>query len=209
RHTTTHRHLLRLPSGALLIDTPGMRELQLWATADGLEATFSEVETLAQQCRFRDCQHQQEPGCAVQAAIATGDLDPARLHSYHKLQREQRHLAERQDSLASLNTKRRWNAIHKDQRQAYKGRKQPVSPMASTVVSWPSRLTVMVASDMGLASSTPGSTSPTSTVTAVSPSSLTKRWIGYCPPGIPSPSVSVRVKRTTSPSSFIRIDPPG
>ncbi|MBD2256082.1 ribosome small subunit-dependent GTPase A [Pseudanabaena sp. FACHB-2040] len=122
RHTTTHRHLLRLPSGALLIDTPGMRELQLWSTAEGLETAFSEVETLAQQCRFRDCQHQQEPGCAVQAAIATGDLDPARLHSYHKLQREQRHLAERQDSLASLNTKRRWKAIHKAMRHDPKRR---------------------------------------------------------------------------------------
>jgi ribosome biogenesis GTPase / thiamine phosphate phosphatase len=122
RHTTTHRHLLRLPSGVLLIDTPGMRELQLWSTAEGVGATFSDVETLAQQCRFRDCQHQQEPGCAVRGAIASGHLDPARLHSYHKLQREQRYLAERQDGLASANTKRRWKAIHKAQRQSYKQR---------------------------------------------------------------------------------------
>ncbi|HEY9881701.1 MAG TPA: ribosome small subunit-dependent GTPase A [Leptolyngbyaceae cyanobacterium] len=116
RHTTTYRHLLRLPSGALLIDTPGMRELQLWSGSDGLEATFSEIDELAEHCRFRDCQHGQEPGCAVQAAISSGDLDPARFHSYQKLQREQRYLAERQDGLASLNTKRRWKSIHKAMR---------------------------------------------------------------------------------------------
>ncbi|HEY9764271.1 MAG TPA: ribosome small subunit-dependent GTPase A, partial [Trichocoleus sp.] len=85
RHTTTSRHLLRLPSGALLIDTPGMRELQLWSGSDGLEATFSDIDALAEQCRFRDCQHGQEPGCAVQAAIASGELDFSRLSSYQKL----------------------------------------------------------------------------------------------------------------------------
>ncbi|HEY9763283.1 MAG TPA: ribosome small subunit-dependent GTPase A, partial [Trichocoleus sp.] len=116
RHTTTYRHLLRLPSGALLIDTPGMRELQLWSGSDGLEATFSDIDALAEQCRFRDCQHGQEPGCAVQAAIASGELDFSRLSSYQKLQREQRYLAERQDGLASLNTKRRWKSIHKAMR---------------------------------------------------------------------------------------------
>lgn len=116
RHTTTHRHLLQLPSGALLIDTPGMRELQLWSGSEGLEATFSDVDALAEQCRFRNCQHGQEPGCAVQAAIASGELDSSRFRSYQKLQREQRYLAERQDSLASLNTKRRWKSIHKAMR---------------------------------------------------------------------------------------------
>ncbi|MGD1907047.1 MAG: ribosome small subunit-dependent GTPase A, partial [Leptolyngbyaceae cyanobacterium] len=72
RHTTTQRHLFSLPSGALLIDTPGMRELQLWSVTEGVTETFSDIEALAEQCKFRDCQHQQEPGCAVQGAIAQG-----------------------------------------------------------------------------------------------------------------------------------------
>lgn len=129
RHTTTHRHLLPLPSGAMLIDTPGMRELQLWSTpegagslASGMEATFADVEALAEQCRFRNCRHQGEPGCAVQGAIALGDLDAARLRSYHKLQKEQRCLEERQDVLASQNTKRRWKEIHKAMRHSPKKR---------------------------------------------------------------------------------------
>ena len=117
RHTTTHRQLLPLPSGALLIDTPGMRELQLWSTPDGLEETFSDIEALAQDCKFRDCQHQQEPGCAVQAAIASGDLDPKRLTSYQKLLREQQWLEQRQNTHAKINTKRRWKQISKAIRQ--------------------------------------------------------------------------------------------
>jgi ribosome biogenesis GTPase len=120
RHTTTHRQLLRLPSGALLIDTPGMRELQLWSTADGLDDTFGDVEELASQCKFRDCQHQSEPGCAVLSAIASGHLTPQRLHSYQKLQKEQQWLEQRQDQRASLNTKRRWKQITKTMRQQSK-----------------------------------------------------------------------------------------
>ncbi|MGG6242481.1 ribosome small subunit-dependent GTPase A [Nodosilinea sp. AN01ver1] len=116
RHTTTGRHLLPLPSGALLIDTPGMRELQLWTTSDGLEATFADIEELAADCRFRDCRHQGEPGCAVEEAIASGALERDRLHSYHKLQREQQWLDQRQDARASLNSKRRWKTIHKAMR---------------------------------------------------------------------------------------------
>ena len=120
RHTTTHRHLLPLPSGALLIDTPGMRELQLWSTTEGVDNTFSDVEDLASHCKFRDCHHQTEPGCAVQAAISAGDLDPRRLQSYQKLQKEQQWLEQRQDQRASLNTKRRWKQISKSIRQHYK-----------------------------------------------------------------------------------------
>ncbi|MGB3311522.1 MAG: ribosome small subunit-dependent GTPase A [Nodosilinea sp.] len=116
RHTTTGRHLLLLPSGALLIDTPGMRELQLWTTSEGLEATFADIEALAEDCRFRDCRHQGEPGCAVEAAIAAGDLGRDRLLSYHKLQREQQWIDQRQDARASLNSKRRWKTIHKAMR---------------------------------------------------------------------------------------------
>ncbi|MFQ4134909.1 ribosome small subunit-dependent GTPase A [Nodosilinea sp. PGN35] len=121
RHTTTGRHLLPLPSGALLIDTPGMRELQLWTTSEGLEATFADIEELAEDCRFRDCRHQGEPGCAVEEAIAAGDLSQHRLHSYHKLQREQQRIDQRQDARTASNSKRRWKTIHKAMRNHTKG----------------------------------------------------------------------------------------
>ncbi|PZV07892.1 MAG: ribosome small subunit-dependent GTPase A [Leptolyngbya sp.] len=121
RHTTTGRHLLPLPSGALLIDTPGMRELQLWTTSEGLEATFADIEALAEDCRFKDCRHQGEPGCAVEVAIAAGDLERDRLHSYHKLQREQQWIDQRHDARAALNSKRRWKTIHKAMRNHTKG----------------------------------------------------------------------------------------
>jgi ribosome biogenesis GTPase len=113
RHTTTHRELLRLPSGALLVDTPGLRELQLWAAPDALEGTFADVDALAAACRFADCGHAGEPGCAVRAAAADGTLGPARLESYRKLQRELRHLALRQDERGQREQKQRWKAIHK------------------------------------------------------------------------------------------------
>ncbi|MEM9487159.1 MAG: ribosome small subunit-dependent GTPase A [Cyanobacteria bacterium P01_F01_bin.116] len=113
RHTTTSRTMLRLPSGALLIDTPGMRELQLWLAEDSLDETFTDIETLAQHCRFRNCQHQSEPGCAVQAALATGELLEKRLSSYQKLQKEQTYLDRRQDQQANHNTKTRWKTITK------------------------------------------------------------------------------------------------
>ncbi len=117
RHTTTQRQLFCLPSGALLIDTPGMRELQLWSVTSGLTSTFEDIDALAEGCKFRNCQHQQEPGCAIQGAIAHGGLDPARFHSYQKLQREQRWVAQRQDRQAQVNPKRRWKAITKTMRQ--------------------------------------------------------------------------------------------
>ncbi len=89
RHTTTGRSIHLLPSGALLLDTPGMRELQLAECEHGIDETFAEITALAQQCRFSDCQHQGEPGCAVREAIAAGALDERRLESYLKLMREQ------------------------------------------------------------------------------------------------------------------------
>jgi ribosome biogenesis GTPase / thiamine phosphate phosphatase len=98
RHTTTHRELVRLPGGALLLDTPGMRELQLWADEAALEETFADVAELAAQCRFSDCAHGSEPGCAVRAALADGTLPEVRWESYTKLQRELRVLALRQDA---------------------------------------------------------------------------------------------------------------
>jgi ribosome biogenesis GTPase len=85
RHTTTHRHLLALPTGALVIDTPGLRELQLWEPGHGLDDTFADIAQLAANCRFNDCQHHDEPGCAVRSATTNGQLDPARLDSFHKL----------------------------------------------------------------------------------------------------------------------------
>ena len=88
RHTTTHRELFVLPSGALLIDTPGMRELQLWDVARGLDAAFEDVAEVAARCRFRDCQHGAEPGCAVREALAAGALDRERYASWSKLQGE-------------------------------------------------------------------------------------------------------------------------
>jgi ribosome biogenesis GTPase len=100
RHTTTHRELVRLDSGALLIDTPGMRELQLWATDDGLAAAFAEIDALASRCRFGDCAHESEPGCAVLDALASGALDADRLESWRRLRREIAWLERKRDERA-------------------------------------------------------------------------------------------------------------
>lgn len=113
RHTTTHRELLLLPGGALLIDTPGVRELQLWAAPEAVETTFVDVDALAVQCRFANCAHGDEPGCAVVSAVAGGILAADRLESFRKLQRELRHLALRQDDLGRREEKQRWRSIHK------------------------------------------------------------------------------------------------
>jgi ribosome biogenesis GTPase len=111
RHTTTHRQLVRLPGGALLIDTPGMRELALWEGGEGLEQAFGDIEEVAARCRFRDCGHASEPGCAIRAALDDGALDAERYASYVKLKRELAHLARRQSERATLDTKRRWKQI--------------------------------------------------------------------------------------------------
>jgi len=97
RHTTTARELVRLPGGALLIDTPGMRELGLWADDDGLDRAFDEIDALAARCRFPDCGHDREPGCAVRAAVEAGTLDARRWESYLKLRRELRFLELKKD----------------------------------------------------------------------------------------------------------------
>jgi ribosome biogenesis GTPase / thiamine phosphate phosphatase len=86
RHTTTRRELVATPSGALIIDTPGLREIQLWDAAEGIDEAFADILTLATRCRFTNCTHEREPGCAVQAALGTGELAPARLAAYRKLQ---------------------------------------------------------------------------------------------------------------------------
>jgi len=97
RHSTTARQLFCLPSGGIVIDTPGMRELQLWDAGGGLDQAFADVESLAAACRFRDCSHGSEPGCAVLAAVERGELEAGRLDSYHRLRREDAFLQSRHD----------------------------------------------------------------------------------------------------------------
>ena len=98
RHTTTNRELVRLPGGALIIDTPGLRELQLWDADVGLQEAFTDIEELASRCRFTDCAHESEPGCAVREAVQQGQLPPGRLDSYHRLKRELAHIEEKHDA---------------------------------------------------------------------------------------------------------------
>jgi ribosome biogenesis GTPase len=116
RHTTTSRMLIPMPGGGALIDTPGMRELQLWASESSLDDVFAEIRKLADGCRFSDCTHSSEPECAVAAALEAGDLDPARWRSYRKLEGELRHQLRQQDVQAMLAQKKKWKAIHKAQR---------------------------------------------------------------------------------------------
>jgi ribosome biogenesis GTPase len=120
RHTTTHRELLPLPKGGALIDSPGMREIQLWASGDSLDAAFAEIAALAARCRFRDCSHTVEEGCAVRAAIETGELEAARWESYAKLRAEVAWHARQTDVQAALAQKKKWKAIHKAMRVHYK-----------------------------------------------------------------------------------------
>lgn len=124
RHTTTRRELFLLPTGGLLIDTPGMREVQVWAGEESLQETFVDVETLASQCQFRNCRHVNEPGCAVQQALETGLLDKARLLNYQKLQKELNYLSRKQDQRLELNERARWKQITKSLRDhpKYKNR---------------------------------------------------------------------------------------
>ena len=102
RHTTTHRELVCLPGGGAVIDNPGMREIAVWGDEGGLVSAFPEVEALAGSCRFRDCRHEQEPGCAVREAVETGDLDQERLGSYRKLREEFESLHRRKDQQARM-----------------------------------------------------------------------------------------------------------
>ena len=123
RHTTTHRQLLRLPSGGLIIDTPGMRELQLWESQTGLAGTFGDIDEFASDCRFSDCRHAGEPGCAVVEAVTRGQLTEDRLQGYQKLQRELAHLERKQDARAQSREKRRMKSIMKSLRHHPKYKK--------------------------------------------------------------------------------------
>jgi ribosome biogenesis GTPase / thiamine phosphate phosphatase len=108
RHTTTARELFRLPSGALLVDTPGLREVQLWDADEGIQEAFADIDELAADCRFNDCAHMREPGCAVQAAIDEGRLPRERLQSYRALQRELKRLAMKQDARLRSEERKKW-----------------------------------------------------------------------------------------------------
>jgi len=122
RHTTTARQLLELPGGALLIDTPGMRELQPWLDGDGLDAAFDDVSDLARACRFADCAHDGEPGCAVAAAVADGRLDPDRLENFRRLTREAAFEDRKRDKAAAAEHKRRWKQLHQAAKALYRDR---------------------------------------------------------------------------------------
>ena len=119
-HTTTARHLVPLPGGGLVLDTPGMRELALWADDDALEATFVDVDEIARDCRFSDCSHESEPGCAVLQAVSDGVLDDDRLASWRKLQRELAHLARKQDVLLRNEERKKWARITREARSRSK-----------------------------------------------------------------------------------------
>jgi ribosome biogenesis GTPase len=118
RHTTTSRHLFLLPNGALLMDTPGMREFQLSAGDDdhGLAESFQDVEGLFAGCRFRDCAHQSEPGCAVRMALASGELEESRYANYLKLKRELRFQERKVNKALQSEEKQKWKKIHKAMR---------------------------------------------------------------------------------------------
>jgi ribosome biogenesis GTPase len=120
RHTTSARRMIRLATGALLIDTPGLRTLGLWAGVDALDDTFSDIAALAEGCRFADCSHRGEPGCAVQQALSDGALDLGRYESYLSLQRELRFLESRQDIRVQLAEKARMKALAKRIREHYR-----------------------------------------------------------------------------------------
>lgn len=111
KHTTTHRELILLPDGAILIDTPGMRELQLWESESGLSESFTDIEQAAQNCRFRDCTHENEPGCAVLRLIDEGSISGARLNSYKKLLKELAYLDRKQDKRAQSEERKRWKKL--------------------------------------------------------------------------------------------------
>lgn len=120
RHTTTHREMVLLPTGGLLIDTPGMREFQLGDYSEGVESGFSDVENLADSCKFHDCAHVNEPGCAIQEAIESGALQPERFRSYVKLKRELAHMERKSDLAAQKAERSKWKQLTKE------SRKQPV-----------------------------------------------------------------------------------
>ena len=124
RHTTTRRELFRIPGGALLLDTPGMREFRVGVLDEGLKEAFADIEGLAEGCRFRNCRHQEEPGCAVLEAVEEGVLDPGRLASFRKLQGEAAHELRKADPLARAADLSNWKTIMKSMKHHPKHRNQ-------------------------------------------------------------------------------------
>jgi len=122
RHTTTHRELILVPEGGLILDTPGMRILSLWESDVGMEIMFGDVEELTKLCRFHDCKHQNEPGCAVREALNTGKLEMKRWESWQKLQKELVHLEAKKEGTLRIQEKKWGRNIAKFQKQIYKGR---------------------------------------------------------------------------------------
>ncbi|WP_188187303.1 ribosome small subunit-dependent GTPase A [Nonomuraea sp. SYSU D8015] len=123
RHTTVHRELILLPGGGLVIDTPGIRRIGLYDIGEGVDRVFSDLETLAEQCKFGDCEHNGEPGCAVLAAVESGELPERRLESWHKLQREAAWMAARTDARLRKELQGKWKSITKEMRRS--GRNRP------------------------------------------------------------------------------------
>jgi ribosome biogenesis GTPase len=111
RHTTTHRELVLVPGGGLIIDTPGMREIQLWEGAEGLSELFEDIEKLALECKFSDCKHETEPGCAIKEAIKKGEITEKRFKSYKKLLNEIGYFERKQNKKAQLDEKKKWKKI--------------------------------------------------------------------------------------------------
>jgi len=125
RHVTSSRELVALPAGGVVIDTPGMRELQMWADDESLKGSFDDIETLAVECRFRDCTHESEPGCAVMRAVEDGELEAKRVTSYKKLRRELTVLAARKDQRARLDLKSKQKQLARRIRQMQRFRQKP------------------------------------------------------------------------------------
>lgn len=120
RHTTVNRELIPLPGGAVIIDTPGLREVGLWDAAAGLDETFADIAALVTRCRFSDCTHDGEPGCAVRAALDSGELDGARYRAWQKLAREEAFHVRKENRAAAAATKRVWKQRSVAMRQRHR-----------------------------------------------------------------------------------------
>ncbi|MGE0128027.1 MAG: ribosome small subunit-dependent GTPase A [Blastocatellales bacterium] len=124
QHATRHRELILMPNGSLVLDTPGMRELQLWDVEEGVETTFEDIEELAAKCHFSDCKHQTEPRCAVREALETGALAQERFENYLKMQQELAYLARRQDEFLQRAEKNRWKKLSKLAEERSRGKRE-------------------------------------------------------------------------------------
>jgi ribosome biogenesis GTPase len=123
RHTTTSREMYLLQNGGIVIDTPGLRELQIWDGGEGISQAFRDIEELSGQCRFSDCRHMGEPGCAVQTAVEGGSISQERLRSYHKILREASFHRRRQNVRLRIEEAKRWKTISKSMRHFDKSRR--------------------------------------------------------------------------------------